>query len=152
MMRALLTFCDSYRIHAISGVKAEVKKAAWIVSLALAPLLLSACAATFWNDDPQQDLIVGVKSFEEGDMATAKLVLNHLLNHSPVDGAATKEQKLTAHKYLAFIHCSNDEVVQCRSEFDKLLSIDPQFRLKPEEEGHPKWGPVFRDEKARFGK
>lgn len=85
-------------------------------------------------------------------MATAKLVLNHLLNHAPVDGVATREQKLTAHKYLAFIYCINDEIIQCRSEFDKALNLDPQFKLKPEEEGHPKWGPVFREERARLAR
>ncbi|ADE10493.1 TssQ family T6SS-associated lipoprotein [Sideroxydans lithotrophicus] len=127
-----------------------MKKAAWIVSLA--SLLLSACTTVLWNNDPHQDLVVGIKSFEEGDFATATLVMNHLLNHSPYDGLATKTEQVTAHKYLAFIHCINDELVQCRSEFRKALEVDPQFKLKPEEAGHPKWGPVFREEKARFAK
>jgi Tfp pilus assembly protein PilF len=128
----------------------EVKSATWIISLA--PLLLGACAIASWNSDSRQDLVVGVKSFQEGDMATATLVLNHLLNHSRYDGLAIKEDQVTAHKYLAFIHCISDEVIQCRSEFRKALEIDPQFKLRPEEAGHPEWGPVFSEEKARFAK
>lgn len=126
----------------------EVKSATWIISLA--PLLLSACAIASWNSDSRQDLEVGVKSFQEGDMATATLVLNHLLNHSLYDGLAAKGDQVTAHKYLAFIHCINDEVAQCRSEFKKALEIDPHFKLKPEEAGHPEWGPAFREAQAAF--
>ena len=85
-------------------------------------------------------------------MATATLVLNHLLNHSRMTAWLRKKDQVTAHKYLAFIHCISDEVTQCRSEFRKALEIDPQFKLKPEEAGHPKWGPVFSEEKARFAK
>ncbi len=74
----------------------------------LTSLALSACAAvTSWNSDPYQDMVVGVKSFEEGDFATASMVFRHVLNHPPYDGLVTKDEKVAAHKYLAFIHCLN---------------------------------------------
>jgi Tfp pilus assembly protein PilF len=123
----------------------------WVIFLT--SLTLTACAAvTSWNSDPYQDMVVGVKSFEEGDFATASMVFSHVLNHPPYDGLVTKDEKVTAHKYLAFIHCLNEEISLCHIEFRKALEIDPKFELKPEEIGHPKWGPVFREERARIGK
>jgi hypothetical protein len=128
-----------------------MSKTKWVILLA--SLTLSACAAvSSWNSDPYQDMVVGVRSFEEGDFATASLVFNHVLNHPPYDGLVTKDEKVTSHKYLAFIHCINDEVQQCHMEFRSALEIDPQFELKSEEIGHPEWGPVYREEKARFAK
>ena len=60
-----------------------------------------------------------------------------------------RSEQVTAHKYLAFIHCTSGREKQCRDEFRKVLDIDPALELEPAEAGHPVWGPVFRSVKAR---
>jgi hypothetical protein len=50
------------------------------------------------------------------------------------------------------MHCIAGQQSQCRDEFRKALEIDPRLELKPEEEGHPMWAPVFRSVKASMPK
>jgi hypothetical protein len=58
------------------------------------------------------------------------------------------QEKVNAHKHLAFIHCSQSRNGPCREEFRKALAIDPKMELAPAEAGHPSWGPIFRSLKA----
>jgi hypothetical protein len=59
-----------------------------------------------------------------------------------------KSDRITAHKYLAFIHCVSDRKKQCRASFKEALEINPDLELTPAEAGHPIWGPVFREAQA----
>ena len=63
-------------------------------------------------------------------------------------GPAPTSDKVTAHKHLAFINCSQNRTGPCRDEFRKALAIDPSMELAPAEAGHPTWGPIFRSLKA----
>jgi Tfp pilus assembly protein PilF len=55
-----------------------------------------------------------------------------------------QSDRATAHKHLAFIHCSANRERQCREEFRKALAADPSTQLDAAEAGHPVWGPIFR--------
>ena len=120
----------------------------------LAALLLSACGATgkgvglFQANPAEQKFSSGVKSYEEGDYKTSMESLQSALDM----GVSSKEDQVTAYKYLAFIHCVSGREKQCRDEFKKAFEIDPNFDLKPAEEGHPVWGPVFRSVKSKPAK
>jgi len=117
--------------------------------VALASLLMSACGtAGFIPDHASQDLAVGIRFYEEGDYVTATTVIQHAL----ADGLSNKKDMARAYKYMAFIHCVSDREKQCRDEFKKALEIDPSFDLRPEEAGHPVWGPVFRSVKLKPSK
>ncbi len=95
----------------------------------------------------EQKFINGIKSYEAGDYTTSQNELQTALSM----GLGSSEQ-VVAHKYLAFINCVSGREKQCRDEFKKVLEIDPVFELKPAEEGHPIWGPVFRSVKGKAGK
>lgn len=117
----------------------------------LAAFLLSACGTgggLFKGSPAEQKLSGGVTSYEEGDYKSSMTALQSALDL----GLSSKRDQVRAHKYLAFIHCMSGREKQCHDEFRKALEIDPAFDLKPEEAGHPAWGPVFRGEKVKFTK
>ena len=112
----------------------------------LSVLSLSACKNVADLLQPNKDLSSGIKSYEDGDYKDAMVSLQKAQNPN----TSNKTDQVTAHKYLAFIHCISGREEQCRTEFRKALTIDPSFDLKKAEAGHPVWGPVFRGEKAKF--
>jgi len=117
----------------------------------LVALLLSACGAmkpgASLFQSSNKDLASGVKSYEDGDYKTALVALK-----KAQDAGLNKNDQVLVFKYLAFIHCVSGQETQCREEFRQALAINPAFELKPEEAGHPVWGPVFRGEKAKYAK
>lgn len=98
----------------------------------------------FQQNQGDQNLATGLRQYDEGKYSEAARSLQASLG----EGLGSKDQ-ITAHKYLAFIHCISGRERQCRDEFRKALKIDPAFELEPAEAGHPIWGPVFRSVKAR---
>lgn len=122
----------------------------------LAATFLSACAnmkfpdfSSSSNEEARHallDLKNGIKSYENGDYIEAM----DWLKDSIRDGLENKQDQVTAHKYLAFIHCSSAHESLCRSEFRKAFEIDPTFRLGPAEDGNPIWTPVYLDIKREF--
>lgn len=90
------------------------------------------------------ELATGIQKYEDGKYAEAVSRLNAAL----AEGLSASEE-VTAHKYLAFIHCVSRREKQCRGEFRKALDKDPAFQLEAAEAGHPIWGPVFRSIKDR---
>ena len=115
----------------------------------LTALLLSGCGAVgglFPAGPAEQKFSSGVKSYEEGDYKSSQDEIQKALEI----GLSNKNDQVSAHKYLAFIHCVSAHEKQCRDEFRKALEIDSNFDLRPAEAGHPIWGPVFRGVKAGF--
>lgn len=96
----------------------------------------------------QQELSTGIANYGNENLKLSMQEIHSALR----SGLNSKHDQVLAHKYLAFIYCVSKRKRQCRNEFRKVLEIDPSFNLKPEEAGHPIWGPVFRVEKARYAK
>ena len=88
-------------------------------------------------------LRAGLGQYQDGQYADAARNLQKAL-----DRGLAKPDQVTAHKYLAFIHCAAGRTAQCRDEFRRALRIDPNLELDAAEAGHPTWGPVFRSAKA----
>jgi Tfp pilus assembly protein PilF len=116
----------------------------------LATLTLAGCAAQPVKDlqaklfnKGQPQLSAGIKEYEDGNYGEATRLLQAALERG-----VSASDELSAHKYLAFIHCSARREEQCRSAFTKVFEIDPAFELEAAEGGHPMWGPVFRRLKA----
>ncbi|HZN23985.1 MAG TPA: TssQ family T6SS-associated lipoprotein [Burkholderiales bacterium] len=84
----------------------------------------------------------GIKEYEDGRLTQASASFQNALDA----GLGTNDQ-VTAHKYLAFIHCVSKRERQCRAHFRTALELNSQFELGPAEAGHPMWGPVFRSAK-----
>jgi Tfp pilus assembly protein PilF len=88
-------------------------------------------------------LSAALKQYEQGEYAESAKNLQGAL-----DLGVPEKLRATAHKHLAFIHCSSSRERQCRDEFRKALAVDPALNLAPAEAGHPVWGPIFRSLKA----
>lgn len=86
----------------------------------------------------------GLKLYETGDYDNALRSLNAALDH----GLLGKAEQGNARKHLAFMHCLAARDAACREEFRKAFEIDSAFTLTPAEDGHPIWGPVYRDVRA----
>ena len=111
-------------------------------------LMVSGCG-TFGRDErpcpddhPAQDLAKGIKLYELRNYPEAIAMIQHALG----DGLRRQDQ-VRAYKYLAFSYCVSDKERQCHEMFKKALEIDPSFDLQEAEQGHPIWGPVFRNAK-----
>ena len=65
-------------------------------------------------------------------------------------GLAFDSEKVTAYKYLAFIHCASNQEKLCRDDFRRAFEVDPAFKLDRTEIGHPLWGPVYNSVRAEL--
>lgn len=88
-------------------------------------------------------LAAGLRQYEDGNYAEAAKQLQ-----AAIGQGLSSDERVTAHKHLAFIHCVSERNAACREEFRKALAIDPGLELSAAEAGHPSWGPVFRTVKA----
>ena len=94
----------------------------------------------------QEQLAAGIRSYDAGDYDAAVKSLTESLDH----GLLSKVDQSRARKYLAFSHCVSNREQQCRAEFRKAFEINPDFALTPAEDGHPIWGPVYRDVRTQL--
>jgi Tfp pilus assembly protein PilF len=123
-----------------------------LIAAACLLALLSACASepmralqSLFKNEGAPALSTGIRQYDDGNYVESLKSLQ-----SAVDlGLAGRNDRIKAHKYMAFIHCVSGRERQCRDEFRKGLEIDPQMELEAAEAGHPIWGPVFRSAKAR---
>ncbi|OZI41623.1 TssQ family T6SS-associated lipoprotein [Bordetella genomosp. 4] len=65
---------------------------------------------------------------------------------------APKSLRIEAYKLQAFSYCVRNYAQLCEETFVRILQIDSDFTLAPNEAGHPQWGPVFTSAQARFNK
>lgn len=86
----------------------------------------------------------GVRNYEEGNYRTAARRMQFALEEG-----LSRPDRVTAHKYLAFIACVSGQQLTCREEFAIALELDPAFELDAAEVGHPIWGPVYKSVKAK---
>jgi Tfp pilus assembly protein PilF len=127
---------------------------AWLAACAAAALLGACALAPVGGGQGAADtpppahkgeaaLNAGLRQYQAGEYPAAAKSLQSAL----ALGVAT-EDRVKAHKYLAFMHCASGRERACRDEFRKALGLDPGLELAPAEAGHPVWGPVFRSIKT----
>ena len=98
------------------------------------------------RDRAKEQLAAGVKFYEAGEFDSAQKNLSASLEH----GLLAKSDQARARKLLAFIHCVLGREAQCRDEFRKAFEIYPEFALTSAEDGHPIWGPVYRNVRTQL--
>jgi len=98
------------------------------------------------RDRAKEQLAAGVKFYEAGEFDSAQRNLTASLEH----GLLAKPDQARARKLLAFIHCVSAREVLCRDEFRKAFEINPEFALTAAEDGHPIWGPVYRNVRTQL--
>jgi Tfp pilus assembly protein PilF len=118
--------------------------------LILATLLIAGCQSGPFKDfgapryPGSSYLAEGVQNYEEGNYKVAKKRLQFALEEG-----LSRPDRVKAHKYLAFIACVSSQPLTCREEFGIALELDPKFELDAAEAGHPIWGPMFKNVKAK---
>ena len=93
-----------------------------------------------------EQLALGLTQYDQGDAENALKNLSASLEH----GMLSKVDQSIARKYLAMIHCVSNREAQCRDEFRKAFEINPEFSLTTAEDGHPIWGPVYRNVRSQL--
>ncbi|MEO7744242.1 MAG: TssQ family T6SS-associated lipoprotein [Usitatibacter sp.] len=94
----------------------------------------------------EDQLAQGVAQYQAGEYENAVRTLNASLEH----GMLNKIEQSRARKYLAFSHCVSGRDVPCRAEFRRAFEINSEFVLSAAEDGHPIWGPVYRDVRTQL--
>jgi tetratricopeptide (TPR) repeat protein len=94
----------------------------------------------------QSQLAEGVKQYDAGDYDNAVKNLSASLEH----GLLSKPEQARARKLIAFSHCVSGRELLCRDEFRRAFEIYPDFALTPAEDGHPIWGPVYRNVRTQL--
>ena len=92
----------------------------------------------------EQALNSGIRQYEDGEINAAQKSLQDALTL----GLTFDSEKVTAYKYLAFIHCASNREKLCRDDFRRAFEVDPAFKLDRTEIGHPLWGPVYNSVRA----
>lgn len=113
---------------------------------------LGGCAGTdpikdvkrIFQREGKPQLEAGIKLYEDGRYNQASTSFQNALN-----AGLNNADQVTANKYLAFVNCVQGRDRQCRAHFRTALELDPSFELEPAEAGHPMWGPVFRQVRAK---
>ncbi|MFJ1300330.1 TssQ family T6SS-associated lipoprotein [Pseudomonadota bacterium AL_CKDN230030165-1A_HGKHYDSX7] len=62
---------------------------------------------------------------------------------------APRAVRVEAFKLQAFSYCVSNYRQLCEDAFVRILALQPDFALAPNEAGHPNWGPVFRTAQQR---
>ncbi len=120
-----------------------------LAGIALAGLLLTACTTgpfagfSLVRNAGLPYLEEGIHQYEEGNYRVAARRLQFALE----EGLPLAE-RVSAHKYLAFIACVSGQQLTCREEFAIAFELDPAFELAAAEAGHPIWGPIYKSVKA----
>lgn len=94
----------------------------------------------------KEQLAAGQRLYEKGEYDSAAKSLAAALDH----GLLSRPDQARARKLLAFIHCAGGREVLCRDEFRKAFEIHPEFALSAAEDGHPIWGPVYRNVRTQL--
>lgn len=94
----------------------------------------------------KEQLAQGLRQYESGEFEQAHRNLTGALDH----GLLSKADQSRARKLIAFIHCLGGREVLCRDEFRKAFEINPEFALTVAEDGHPIWGPVYRNVRTQL--
>jgi hypothetical protein len=65
-------------------------------------------------------------------------------------GLPDRQERSLAHKYLAYIACSNSEWSRCEDEFDAAFSAHPSFVLEPHEIQNKPWADAYLKAQNRW--
>lgn len=144
------------RLAQASARITPVARARAAAALVLATALLTGCEtfapatpaalpptdsiALLYQRPAERALVNGLRAYEEGSFERAEQAFRTALLQQLRDPRDTA----IAHKYLAFIACAFNRLVECEQQFRNALSADPKFLLTDAEIGHPIWGPVYR--------
>jgi hypothetical protein len=88
----------------------------------------------------ERALLAGLRAYDDAQYPEAETQLNQALQA----GLAAPKDRAAAYKYLAFIFCTSNRMVECEGAFRSARLADPEFTLSKSESGHPHWGEIYK--------
>jgi hypothetical protein len=88
----------------------------------------------------------GIALFDAKNFKQAERALQSAL----FAGLADSQERASAHKYLAFVSCSNSEWARCEAEFDSAFSARPSFSLEAYEVQNTPWRDAYLRSQNRW--
>jgi hypothetical protein len=88
----------------------------------------------------------GIALFDAKNFKQAERALQSAL----FAGLPDSQERALAHKYLAFVSCSNSEWSRCEAEFDSAFSARPSFALETYEVQNTPWRDAYLRAQTRF--
>lgn len=128
-----------------------MKTRAFLPPLICVLALLAGCAGLGFGEKPptqaaQEALAQVRQQYSSGQYGS---VIRTVATSDDI-ATAPRSLRIEAYKLQAFSYCVRDYAQLCEETFIRILQIDSDFVLAPNEAGHPQWGPVFRSAKAKF--
>ncbi|XVJ69377.1 MAG: PEGA domain-containing protein [Rhizobacter sp.] len=121
----------------------------WLLAACSSPLQAQATidcqdpAETASTDRPvspgRSMLGQGIALFDAKDFKQAERALQSAL----FAGLPDRQERSSAHKYLAFVSCSNSEWLRCETEFDSAFAARPSFALEVYELQNTPWRDAY---------
>jgi hypothetical protein len=106
-----------------------------------------AAAATEGAAAPGRQLLgQGIALFDAKNFKMAERALQSAL----FAGLPDRQERASAHKYLAFVFCSNSEWARCEAEFDSAFSARPAFTLEAYEMQNTPWRDAYLRSQNRW--
>ncbi|MEO6030705.1 MAG: TssQ family T6SS-associated lipoprotein [Burkholderiaceae bacterium] len=87
----------------------------------------------------EKALLAAMRAYDDARYPQSERLLDQALQ----TGLVSPKDRAAAHKYLAFIYCTSERIVECEAAFRAARAADPGFGLSKAERGHPLWGPVY---------
>jgi hypothetical protein len=100
----------------------------------------TASVAALYRQPAERALVEGIRLYEEAAFDRAEQALRKALRL----GLADPRDRAAAYKYIAFVACAFNRIVDCEASFQSAYAADPKFSLTEAEIGHPVWGPVYK--------
>lgn len=88
----------------------------------------------------------GIALFDAKNFKMAERALQSAL----FAGLPDRQERASAHKYLAFVFCSNSEWARCESEFDAAFLARPSFALEAYEMQNTPWRDAYLRSQNRW--
>ncbi|OZI68343.1 TssQ family T6SS-associated lipoprotein [Bordetella genomosp. 1] len=133
----------------------SVKTLPTIAARCLSPLLFAAlagCAVTRGaapEAPATTEAVAAVEQARESYAAGRYGEVIRLVATSDDIALAPRALRVEAFKLQAFSYCVSNYRQLCEDAFVRILALQPDFALAPNEAGHPNWGPVFRTAQQR---
>jgi len=113
----------------------------------------SYCGEAVTAQLPDNSLVMGRQFFAQGvSLLDAKKfgLAEKALQSALFTGLPPGQEQASAHKYLAYVYCLNDEPARCESEFEAALSALPAFSLGAYELHNTPWRAAYVQARNRW--
>jgi len=111
------------------------------------------CGEPATDPAPDSNLVMGRQFFAQGvSLLDAKKfgLAEKALQSALFTGLPPGQEQASAHKYLAYVYCLNEEPARCQAEFEAALNALPAFNLGAYELNNTPWRTAYVQARHRW--